>query len=69
MPVTLDTGAELSVLPEEAYWVLKFTGEKVSLTGIFDDSTPTTAPLAKAELTVGSEVIKTIAAMVSRDYY
>ena len=46
MPVTLDTGAEVSVLPEEADSVLRYTGEKVTLTGVFDNLTSRTAPLA-----------------------
>ena len=68
MPVTLDTGAEVSVLPEEADCVLRYTGEKVTLTGVFDNLTSRTAPLAEAELTIGGEVINTIAAMVPSDY-
>ena len=68
MPVTLDTGVEVSVLPEEADCVLKYTEEKVTLTGIFDNLTSRTAPLAEVELTIGGEVINMIAAMVSGDY-
>jgi len=67
MPVTLYTGEEVSVLPEEADSVLKYTGEKVTLAGVFDNSTSKTAQLVEAELTIGREVIRTIAAMVPGD--
>ena len=39
MPVTLDTGAEVSVLPEKADSVLEYTGENITLTGVFDNLT------------------------------
>ena len=68
MPVTLDTGAEVSVLPEQADCVLTYMGEKVTLIGVFDNLTSRRAPLAEAELTIGGEVINTIAAMVPGDY-
>ena len=68
MPVTLDTGADVSVMPEEADCVLRYTGEIVTLTGVFDNLTSRTTPLAEAELTIGGEVINTIAAMVPGDY-
>ena len=64
MPVTLDTGAEVSVLPAEADCVLRYTGEEVTLIGVLDNLTSRTAPLAEAELTIGGEVVKMVAAMV-----
>ena len=38
MPVTLDTGAEVSVLPMEADCVKRYTGETVTLSGVFDNA-------------------------------
>ena len=68
MPITLDMGAEVSVLPREADCVKKYTGETVTLRGVFDDDKSITAPLAEAELVVGGEVVNTIAAMVEGEY-
>ena len=68
MPVTLDTGAEVSVLPAEADCVLRYTGEQVTLMGVLDNLTSRTAPLAEAELTIGGEVVKTVAAMVPGEF-
>ena len=68
MPVTLDTGAEVSVLPAEADCVLRYTGEQVTLTEVLDNLTSRTAPLAEAELTIGGEVVKTVAAMVPGEF-
>jgi len=68
MPVTLDTGAEVSVLQREADCVLKMTGEKVNLTGVFEDQTPITAQLTETKLTIGGEVVTTIPALVLGEY-
>jgi len=68
LPVTLDTGAEVSVLPEEAECMQRLTGETVTLMGILESSVPTTVPLAEVELSMGGEEITTIAAMVPGAY-
>ena len=68
MPVTLDTGAEVSVLPIEADCVKKYTGETVTLGGVFDNVTSRQAPLAEAELCIGGEIVTTVAAMVEGQY-
>ena len=68
MPVTLDTGAEVSVLPIEAECVKRYTGETVTLGGVFENATSRQAPLAEAELCVGGEIVTTVAAMVEGQY-
>ena len=68
MPVTLNTGAEVSVLPMEAECVKRYTGETVTLGGVFDNATSRQAPLAEAELIIGGETVNTIAAMVEGQY-
>jgi len=54
MPVTLDTGATVSMLPEEANCVVRWTGEKVSLRCVVKFLMGP-VPLAIAKLTVGGE--------------
>ena len=68
MPVTLDTGAEVSVLPMAADCVKRYTGVTVTLGGVFENATSRTAPLAEAEIVIGSELVTTVAAMVEGEY-
>ena len=68
MPMTLDTGAEVSVLPIEAECVKKYTGETVTLGGVFENATSRQAPLAEAELYIDGEIVNTVAAMVEGQY-
>ena len=68
MPLTLDTGAEVSVLPIEADCVQRYTGEMVTLGGVFENATSRKAPLAEVEVIIGGEIVKTVAAMVEGEY-
>ena len=68
MPLTLDTGAEVSVLPIEADCVKRYTGETVTLGGVFENATSRKALLAEVEIVIGGDVVTTVAAMVEGEY-
>ena len=68
MPLTLDTGAEVSVLPIEADCIKRYTGETVTLGGVFENATSRKAPLAEVEIVIGGDVVTTVAAMVEGEY-
>ena len=70
MTLVTDTfaGAEVSVLPIEADCVKRYTGETVTLGGVFENATSRKAPLLEAEIVIVGDVVTTVAAMVEGEY-
>jgi len=66
LAIALDTGAQVSLLPEETNCVVSWTGEKVTLKCAVKFPT-VPRPLAIAKLKVGGEEVTTLAAIVPGD--
>jgi len=59
MPVTLDSGVTISLLPEEANCVTRYTGKTVTLTLATEGPTSFEALILEAEVVIGNETITT----------
>jgi len=66
IPVTLDTGADLTLLPVKFDCVKRYTGESSIVRGV--GNTPQLAPVAEVEFHVEGVKMEALAAMVPGDY-